>query len=403
MNQWTIAARQIKQNPLRSLLMAVGVALFALVIVSVSIIMVGINQSISQTVDRLGADIMLIPPGEQTATQFNEALITGKPTTFYLPHALAETVGKLEGVTKVTTQTYAQTLTNARCCAGNFFLIGFDRSSDFTVQPWLRQKVKPWPQDSEDWIVVGDRILLGLGDQVMLYGTRFTVAGVLGPTGTGMDWSIYCPDPALRRLVHTSATQAQSPLHIPEQQVSAIFIRAQAGTDLIDLAERLEQGHPDTQAVLSSSVGKLARNQLKVIALISLWVVGILWLIAALLSGVVFSQAVRERQGEIGLFLAKGAHRGFVLGMLTKESLIVSAASSLCGAVAALLIIASFQQLMATSLGVPSVLPHATVTMALVLGLCAFGTVSTLICSLLPALGMLRTDPYEAIKRGKTA
>jgi len=39
----------------------------------------------------------------------------------------------------------------------------------------------------------------------------------------------------------------------------------------------------------------------------------------------------------------------------------------------------------------------------LVLGLCAFGTVSTLICSLLPALGMLRTDPYEAIKRGKTA
>jgi len=312
-------------------------------------------------------------------------------------------VEKLEGVNKVTTQTYAQTLTNARCCAGNFFLIGFDRISDFTVQPWLKHRVDPWPQDSEDWIIVGDRILLRLGEQAMLYGTSFQVAGVLGPTGTGMDWSIYCPDPALRRLVQTSITQAESPLHIADQQVSAIFIRAEPGTDLIDLAERTEQAHPGIQAVLSSSVGKLARTQLKVIALISLWVVGILWLIAALLSGVVFSQAIRERQGEIGLFLAKGAHRGFVLGMLAKESLIVSAASSVCGAGAALLIIGSFQQLLAASLGVPRVLPHPATTTALVLGLCSFGTASTLICSLLPALGMLRTEPYEAIKRGKNA
>jgi putative ABC transport system permease protein len=403
MNQWSIAARQIQQNPLRSLLMAVGVALFALVIVSVTLVMVGINQSISQTVDRLGADLMLIPQGDQIATQFNEALITGKPTRFYLAQALAQSVGELEYVDKVTTQTYAQTLTNARCCAGNFFLIGFDRASDFTVQPWLTHRVETWPQDSEDWIIVGDRILLGLGEQVKLYGSSFKVAGVLGPTGTGMDWSIYCPDPALRRLVRSSVTQAEFPLHIADEQVSTILIRAQAGTDLIDLAERLEQAHPKVQAVLSSSVGKLARNQLKVIALISLWVVGVLWLIAALLSGVVFSQAIRERQGEIGLFLAKGAHRSFILGMLSKESLIVSTVSSLCGAAAALVIVGSFQQLLAASLGVPNVLPHAATTTALVLGLCTFGTVSALLCSLLPALGMLRMEPYEAIKRGKTA
>lgn len=403
MNQWTIAVRQITQNPLRSLLMAVGVALFALVIVSVTLVMAGINQAISQTVDRLGADVMLIPAGEQFATQFNEALITGKPTTFYLPRDLAEAMEGLAGVDKVSTQTYAQTLTNARCCAGSFFLIGFDRPHDFTLEPWLRERVEPWPQDSEDWIIVGDRILLRLNEEVTLYGTSFKVAGVLGPTGTGMDWSIYCPDPVLRRLVQTSAVQAESPLNIPADQVSAILIRARAGTDLIDLAERLEQAHPGTQAVLSSSVGKLARNQLKVIALISLWIVGILWLITALLSGVVFSQAIRERQGEIGLFLAKGAHRGFVLDMLTRESLIVSALSSVSGAVAALLLIASFQRLLAVTLGVPSVLPRPATTVALVLGLCVFGTISSLICSLLPALGMLRTEPYEAIKRGETA
>jgi len=401
MNQWAIAMRQIRCNPLRSALMAVGVAIFAGVIVAVTLLIVGINQSIDRTVNQLGADLMLIPRGEQFSAQFNEALISGKPTSFYLPQKRLPEILALEGVGRVTAQTYAQTLTNARCCAGQFFLVGFDQASDFTIQPWLREDHGSWPSEDEDWVVVGDRILLGIGDEVAFYGTSFRVAAVLNPTGTGMDWTVYMPHAALHRMVARSTTEAVTPLQIDREQVSAFFVRAQPGVDLIDLAERLEQVCPDCQAVLSSSVGKLARAQLKVVAVISFGVVGALWIVAALLSGVIFAQAVRERSSEIGLFMAKGAKRGFVLGMLVKEALLIAAGASLGGSLCALLMVTSFRQLLSVSLGIPQVLPGLAVMLLLVCALCAVGTLTAVVCACLPAVSMLRNEPFEAIKGGR--
>lgn len=400
MNQWTLALRQIKRNPLRSLLMAVGVTLFAGAIVTVTLLMVGIHQSITRTVARLGADMMLIPRGEQSARQFNEALITGKPTSFYLPRERVRGVAALNGVAQVAAQTYAQTLTNARCCAGHFLLVGFDVSEDFTIRPWLNETVTTWPTVEQDWVIVGDRILLHLGDEVTFYGTTYTVAGVLSPTGTGMDWTVYVPDPVLRRMVTQSQTQAITPLQIEDDQVSALFVRAGPGVDLIDLAETLEQRYPDCQAILSSSVGKLARTQLSLVAYLALSTGGTLWIVAALLSGVVFAQAVRERSAEIALLIAKGATRRFIRGMLVKESLLIALCASLVGSLGAWLIVVSFRQLLALSLGVAEVLPGLTSMVLLVGGGCVFSTLSSVFCSLLPVRAMLRSEPYEAIKRG---
>ncbi len=402
MNQWTIAIRQIRRNPLRSMLMAAGISIFAAVIVAVTLLMVGINQSITQTVNRLGADMMLIPRGDQVAAQFNEALISGKPTSFYLPRTHLQELKGLSGIADMAAQTYAQTLTNARCCAGKFFLVGFDRESDFTVQPWLINQDKAWAEE-KNGVIVGDRILLGVGETVEFYGTSFEVTGVLNPTGMGMDWTVYMSHSALRRMVEQSEDKAVTPLQINEQSVSAIFVRADRGVDLIDLAERVEQTLPDCQVVLSSSVGKLARAQLKVVAIISLGVVGALWCVAALLSGVVVAQAVRERQSELGLFLAKGARKSFVLGMLIKESLIVSVLASFVGAALAVLIVVSFRQLLAVALGIPNVLPNLRVILALVVGLCGVGILTAVSCACLPAIGMLRKEPFEAIKGGRDA
>lgn len=400
MNQWTIAIRQIKRNPLRSMLMAAGVSIFAVVIVAVTLLMVGINQSITQTVDRLGADLMVIPRGDQVTEQFNEALISGKPTSFYLPRTRFAGVKALSGVAQVAAQTYAQTLTNARCCAGKFFLVGFDRESDFTIWPWLKKQNESWAQE-DNGIFVGDRILLNLGETVEFFGTSFEVAGVLNPTGMGMDWTVYMSHAALRRMVDQSQANAVTPLQINDQSISAMFVRAQQGVDLIDLAERVEQAFPDCQVVLSSSVGKLARAQLKVAAIISLGVVGALWCVAALLSGVVFAQAVRERQSELGLFLAKGASKGFILGMLVKESMVVSSLASLAGASVAVLTVVSFRQLLAVALGIPNVLPGLPWVLMLVVGLCGIGVLTSVSCACLAAVNMLRKEPFEAIKGGR--
>jgi putative ABC transport system permease protein len=402
MNGWYLALSQIKRNLLRSGLMAIGVIIAAAVMTVVALLIAGINEGMTNTSQRLGADLMVVPRGEKIAQQFNEALITGKPATFYLEQATVEKISKVPGVTHVSTHIFVETLTNARCCAGKFFIVGFNPETDFTVTPWLKDDVSLLTTDVHNWMIVGDRILLHKGDVAEFYGMPFTVAGVLEPTGTGMDWTIYISHQSLRKMVSGSRTKAEMPLRISEGDVSAVFIKAEHGVDLIDLAEKIEQTAPEAQAILSSSVAKVARRQLsKIAGLLGCVVIG-LWAMALALSGVVFSMAVRERRSQLGLLVAKGAEKRFVFGMLTKESVMIAAPSSLSGCIVGLLVVISFRELLSNALGASDVLPAAATTAVFIAAFSIFGTLSAVISAIIPVIPILRTEPYEAIKQGKT-
>jgi putative ABC transport system permease protein len=254
----------------------------------------------------------------------------------------------------------------------------------------------------DNWMIVGDRILLRKGDTAQFYGTSFTVAGVLEPTGTGMDWTIYISNQSLRQLVFTSRTNAETPLTISEGNVSAVLIKAAPGIDLIDLAERIEQVAPEAQAILSSTVAKLARHQLSAIVVVLGCVVASLWVMALALNGVVFFMGVRERRSQVGLLVAKGANKGFVFGMLMKESVMIAAAASVSGCVLGLFIVISFRELLSNALGASDVLPDAATTGAFIAAFSVLATATAVIAAIVPVIPILRTEPYEAIRTGNT-
>ena len=402
MNGWHLALRQIKRNPLRSGLMAVGIVIAAAGMTAVALLMTGVNEGITNVAGRLGADVMVVPRGETIAEQFNEALITGKPATFYLEPSTVEKVSRVPGVDRTSSQVFVETLTNARCCAGQFFIVGFNPNTDFTVRPWLKNDLSSSSSETENWMIVGDRILLREGETAQFYGTSFTVAGVLEPTGTGMDWTIYISDQSLRQLVLTSRTDAEMPLRISAGNVSTVLIKAAPGTDLIDLAEKIEQVAPEAQAILSSSVAKLARRQLSGVVAVLGCVVAGLWVMALALNGVVFFMAVRERRSQIGLLVAKGASKGFIFGMLMKESVMIATAASVSGCVLGLFIVISFRALLSNALGASDVLPAPATTGAFVAAFSVLATATAVIAAIVPVIPILRTEPYEAIKAGST-
>lgn len=402
MNSWYLAFSQIKHNPFRSILMGMGVAIAAATMTAVALLMVGVNQSITNTALRLGADVMVVPAGENIARQYNEALITGTSATFYFDSTTIEKISGVQGIEQISTQIFVETLTNARCCAGKFFVVGFDPQTDFTVIPWLKDDHALSLDDKQNRMIVGDRILLRKGDTAQFFGTSFTVAGVLEPTGTGMDWTIYISEKSLRTMVTNSDTKAQMPLRIREGDVSTLLVKTESGVDLIDLAERIEQTAPQIQAVLSSTVAKLARQQLFAIACVLACVVVGLWVMALILSGVIFSMAVRERRSQIGLLVAKGANKRFIFGMLTQESIMIAATSCLSGCFMGLLIVISFRELLSNALGASDVLPDAAVTGLFVAAFSTFGTATAVMTAILPVMLILRTEPHEAIKQGRT-
>ncbi|MDP6633503.1 MAG: ABC transporter permease [Phycisphaerae bacterium] len=403
MSSWRLAIRELRRNPFRTTLIAAAVAIAAAALTGSAILITGANRSVRQTVGRLGADLMVIPAGENVATNFNEALVTGRPAAFYLDPATIGKVASARRVRSASPQTYLETLTNASCCAGKFFLVGFDPSTDFTITPWLTEGDLKGRPDQENWMVVGDRITLRVGDTARFYGTEFTVVGVLAPTGMGMDWTVYLPDKALRRMVANSGAKADMRLRIADGAASAVFIKADPGADVIDLAEQIEQNHPSVQAVLSSTVAGIARKHLGGVTLVLVCVITALWVMALVLSGVMFSQAVKERQGEIGLLMAKGATRGFVLGTLARETITVALIAAVFGSVVATGAVTVFREALADSLGTMDVLPTASAVVYFVVGFSMIVASSSVLASILPALGVSRMEPYEAIRRGKTA
>jgi ABC-type antimicrobial peptide transport system permease subunit len=152
--------------------------------------------------------------------------------------------------------------------------------------------------------------------------------------------------------------------------------------------------------VLSSTVAKLARQQLFSIAFVLGCVVAGLWVMALILSGVIFSMAVRERRSQIGLLVAKGANKWFIFGMLTKESIMIAATSCLSGCFMGLLIVISFRELLSNALGASDVLPATATTGLLVAAFTVLGTATAVITAIIPVIPILRTEPYEAIKQG---
>jgi ABC-type antimicrobial peptide transport system permease subunit len=81
----------------------------------------------------------------------------------------------------------------------------------------------------------------------------------------------------------------------------------------------------------------------------------------------------------------------------------VALVAAVVGSGVALGAVSLFREALAESLGTMDVLPAAHTVAAFLAGLSIIVAASAVVASILPALGVLRMEPYEAIRRGKTA
>ena len=395
-----LAWKQISRNLSRTLLMAVGVGAGAATITAATLLVAGATASLRQTVHRLGADLMIVPKGEDVALRFNEAILSGKPAMFYFEPGQLDGIERVEGVERATAQTYVETLDNARCCAGKFFLVGYDPETDFIVRPWLDHSAGAEQRTARDAMIAGDRILLRLGRSATFYGKPFTVAGVLAPTGTGMDSTIFVPQETLREMIEGSASEAERALSIRRGAVSAVFVKARPRTDIIDLAERIERDFPGAQAILSSTVGGVAAGRMAGMTIALSAAVAMVWAMSVAMTGIVFSQAVRQQRAELGLLAARGAPRGFIVRLVAGQSAVLAIAASALGCALGAGAVACFRHPLSEMLETPDVLPPLLPAAALAAGVTALVACGCVVSSLVLAWPTLRQDPFESIKQG---
>ncbi len=396
MNLFQLAVKNISGNSFRSGVVALCALLVAAFALTTTLVMRGAESSLRLAIDRLGADIVVVPAGSES--KIESALLMGVPAKFWMPEENINKISEISNVEAVSPQLYLATLTGASCCSvPDMFMIAYDPDTDFTIQPWLEKKAGGGLHLGE--VVAGTHIFATEGNQnIKVYGYLVTLKANLEPTGTGLDQSMFLTFDTAYDIARKSATQAEKPLEIPPDSISAVMVKAAPGSDLYAISAQIMQDVPNVTPILSSNMFQSYRVQMTGLLKSILVIMGITWGLSIVLIGLVFSMAANERRKELGVLRAIGATRRFVFQSLLAEATLLAILGGAAGITLAGLVVFLFQKLISVSLGIPFLLPSAAVlSLQIGIGL-LIALVSVNLAALFPAYKISRQDPAVAMR-----
>ena len=135
----SIAFHNLRRRPLRTAILVAALTLMVAALVFALSFVMRVNESIRLTSDRLGADLLIVPTGARGGAE--DILVENRATSFYMNKSVVDRIKKVEGIDKVSYQTYLVTLTGLCCSVPSSMVVAFNQESDFILTPWLKTKL----------------------------------------------------------------------------------------------------------------------------------------------------------------------------------------------------------------------------------------------------------------------
>jgi len=399
MNLWYLVRQSISGRAYRSALIASFILVLAAFLMSTTILSKSIGHSLKVGMERLGADIVVVPAGKEKETQ--AALLLGKPVSgAWMPAENVARIAQVEGVAKVSPQLYLETLTGAACCsAWEMFMIAFDPETDLTVIPWLRENLKE-PLGSGD-VIGGDWITVPEATgKIMVYGVKVNLVGKLEPTGMGLDQTMFLTFDTAREIAKKSLTTAARPLEILEGKISAVQVKVKENHAIDEVGRRIMAAVQGTYAFPSLELTRAIHRQTEGLFRMLFLGLALVWVITVVLSGLVFSLMVNERRREIGLLRAVGADRNFIFKLFLTEGGVIGLGGGLIGVVFAVVFVYLFRLYLIRTAGVPLLLPPLPSILGFMLVCLIIALALTVPALLYPAVRASRVDPAAVMREG---
>ena len=397
MNVFYLVLRSIGGRQFRSVLIAACITAISGFLLITTLLAKGQQHSLNVGLERLGADIIVVPAEKRFEAE--AAFLLGKPVSnCWMPEENLAKVSKLEGVARVSPQLYLQSLTGAACCAAwELFIIAVDPETDFTVQPWLKEKLNK-PLGLRD--VVGGQFVFVPEETgvLMLYGVDLNLIANLEPTGTGLDQTAFISFETAQFMASESITIAMMPLEIPEGKISAIQVKVQPGYSLEDMASLIAQELPGVYAITSLGITRTVQHQTAGLFQALMVSMLIVWVVASLLIGLVFFMMFNERRREIGTLRALGASTHFILRMFLTESAMLALGGGIVGVIVATMFVRFFGQFLTLATEAPLLMPPLASLLGFVLACLAVALIVALPALVYPAIRASRIDPAEAMR-----
>jgi len=396
MNLTRLALRNISGSAFRSWVVGLCAFLVALFALSTTLIMQGAESSLRLALGRLGADIVVVPQGAEARVE--TALLMGIPTDVWMPMGNLQKIASIPGVQVASPQLFLSTLHGASCCSvSDMFLVAFDPATDFTIQPWLKQKIGGGLKLGE---AVGGAYVFTPEDShdIETYGYALNMKVNLEATGTGLDQSLFFTFDTARDIARVSVTKAVAPLEIPDNSISAVLIKLAPGANLNEVAASILQQVPGVTPIESPNMFQSYREQMTGLLHTVLLMTGVILTLSVAMIALVFSMAAFERRRELGVLRALGATRSFVFRSLLTEAGFLALVGGGIGVVMAALATSLFRRFIITSIGIPFLFPSLPSLILLILGGILLALMSVTAAAVLPAYKISHTDPAIAMR-----
>jgi putative ABC transport system permease protein len=391
-----IAVRNIRGNVVKSLTIFLCVFGLAAFFVATSLVVRGAQGSLDQGLERLGADILVLPEGAET--KMETALLMGKPIKMWMPAENLDKVTQVEGVDRASPQIYLQSLFGAHCCAvEEMFMVVFDPETDFSVTPWLERELGRGLAKGE--VIGGTHVFLPEDEQyIMLYGYNLDLKGTLEPTGIGVDATMFMTEETAGELARWSSKTAEQTLTIPSGSISSVLVKTEAGVDPHQVAVEIQRQVDGVAAVETPNLFGTFRQQMLGLLWLFLLMMALAYIVSALLIGLVFSMAAHERRREMALLRASGATRLFIFRTLWTEAALLAIGGGLAGVFLSSLAVFVLRDYLAGSIHMPFLFPSLGSFLGLVGLALAFAVVTATMAVAVPAYRISQQEPALAMK-----
>ncbi|MBR5125778.1 MAG: FtsX-like permease family protein [Oscillospiraceae bacterium] len=394
---WNNIARRRTQSTLTVTITALTVMVFVMVMG----IFQTVNQGLSLSRERLGADAILIP--KYSNAKGDDLLFTAMPENIYMPIEVVEQAKQLDGMAAMSPQFYCQTLALGCCDPGEEArIIGYDPETDFILKPYLPDEHKNGI--NQEQLIIGHNYLDDdlVGYNYMILGRIFKVVTALEPTGTGMDSTFFMDWRTAQDMCLESEVLRQDwTKRDPHDYISVIMVKFEEGTDPDAFVRQVEESGMEAKCLLTGETISSLQSQLEVTmkVMFALWLASLLIAVLSLVGR--FNALAKERKKEIGLLRAIGLKKGQVFGLIIGETCTMALMGGILGSGIALLCMDPVIEALKNAFKLsPSVW---TTSLALLCG--AAGVVLAVLlgfaAAVTPAWKSASMDPQAAITQGE--
>ena len=379
----TVALTSLRRRKARAAFLIAGL----LIGVATVVALVSLTQSMTgQTKDNLqsfGANILVSPRSEDVALHYGGISVGGVSVG---AKAINEAdLARLDDIaSRASVSVIAPELVGpVRVKGSRVLLMGVRPSAEFKLKRWWSLGAGRPPANGHE-LVAGAKAAreldLAMGDYVRIAGRRFTVTGILEPTGAQDDELLIADLRATQQIL-------RQPGEVTMVEVAAKY----AGAPVEQIARQIAVALPDAKVTTMQEAVKGRSHAVDQFRSFSYAIVGVVVAIEVLVVFVTMMGSVSERTREIGVFRALGFRRVHITRLILIEALVASVLAGVLGYLAGMGITYVVLPVVAHSAAVSwtPFLGPAAVVLAVAIGALA---------SLYPALRAGKLDPTEALR-----